>query len=126
MSNTGRTDCVFGLFPLCPWEGLPSHLVSVHRVQGGLRENHFLLTSLSVSVCILRGLQSHVCSQLTVSRRCFFGADACWDSIEGTVLPCQEHEKRGEGENKERQKRKESMVNEKTFLCSFCGVFLRT
>lgn len=84
--NTGRTDNVFGLFPLRQQDGLPSHLVSTWRIKP---ESLPLSVFVRVSVCIPGGLQSHVCSQLTVSRRCFFGGGTRWDCIDGTVSPCQ-------------------------------------
>lgn len=91
--NTGRTDSVFGLFPLRQQDGLPSNLVSTWRIKP---ESLPLSVFVRVSVCILGGLQSHVCSQLTVSRRCFFRGGAHWDCIDGTVSPCQRMKKKGE------------------------------
>lgn len=71
---------------VCQQDGLPSHLESTRRIKP---ESLPLSVFVRVSVCILGGLQSHVCSQLTVSRRCFFGGGARWDRIDGTVSPCQ-------------------------------------
>lgn len=107
-----------GLFPLCQWDGLPSHLVSTWRIKP---ESLPLSVFVRVSVCILGGLQSHVCSQLTVSRRCFFGGGTCWDCIDRTVSPCHGDEKEGETAKRKRDADRDWIVHEKTFLCSFVG-----
>ncbi len=116
--NTGRTNKVFGLFPLRQRDGLPSHLVSTWRIKP---ESLPLSVFVHVSVVswedframFVHSWQCHADVSLAVAHAGI--------ALMEQFPPCQRMKKRERQRKRKRDTDWDWIVHEKTFLCSFVG-----